>query len=147
SYGGEGDDPLTVLTRRWVAETFGVPDARAYISTGLEASPFATTVSFGVGENPAKRRGEAFEEILIQRLPRPLLLDKGAGGDEAARAERIAKKAGPGVTLWEGSFAGFSAHIERSRLYVGYDSSGGHVAAACGTPLVSIFTGFASERT
>jgi ADP-heptose:LPS heptosyltransferase len=48
--------------------------------------------------------------------------------------------------MWDGSFAGFAAHIERSRLYVGYDSAGGHVAAACSIPLISIFTGFASER-
>jgi len=48
--------------------------------------------------------------------------------------------------MWDGSFAGFAAHIQRSKLYVGYDSAGGHVAAACGVPLVSIFAGFASER-
>ena len=47
---------------------------------------------------------------------------------------------------WDGSFAGFAEHIARSRLYVGYDSAGGHVASACGVPLISIFSGFASER-
>ena len=30
--------------------------------------------------------------------------------------------------------------------YVGYDSAGGHVPAASGGPMVSIFGGFASER-
>jgi ADP-heptose:LPS heptosyltransferase len=48
--------------------------------------------------------------------------------------------------MWDGSFAGFAAHIQRSRLYVGYDSSGGHVAAACGIPMISIFAGAVSER-
>jgi ADP-heptose:LPS heptosyltransferase len=31
-------------------------------------------------------------------------------------------------------------------LYVGYDSAGQHVAAACGVPLVSIFAGFPAPR-
>jgi len=32
-------------------------------------------------------------------------------------------------------------------LFIGYDSAGGHVAAAAGTPLVSIFAGALCERT
>ncbi len=36
--------------------------------------------------------------------------------------------------------------IAASRLYVGYDSAGQHVAAALGVPLVSIFAGFVSRR-
>jgi hypothetical protein len=35
SYGGDSDAPLTVLARRWVAETFGVAQARPYISSAL----------------------------------------------------------------------------------------------------------------
>jgi ADP-heptose:LPS heptosyltransferase len=35
----------------------------------------------------------------------------------------------------------------RSRLYFGYDSAGQHVAAAAGVPLVTVFAGYASERT
>lgn len=146
SYGGDGDEALSVLTRRWFLETFGVSDARPYISTGLDAAEFTTTVSFGVGENPAKRVPDPFEEELLKLLPRPILIDKGAGGDEAQRVERAVARAGPGIAMWDGSFAGFAAHIERSRLYLGYDSAGGHVAAACGVPMISIFAGFASER-
>jgi ADP-heptose:LPS heptosyltransferase len=146
SYGGDSDEPLSVLTRRWVSETFGVADARPYIQTGLDATEFATTVSFGVGENPAKRIPDPFEEELLRQLPRPALIDRGAGGEEADRVERAVARAGPGIAMWDASFAGFAAHIQRSRLYVGYDSAGGHVAAACGVPMISIFAGFASER-
>jgi ADP-heptose:LPS heptosyltransferase len=146
SYGGDSSEPLSNLARRWVRETFGVADARAYIETGLKAVEYATTVSFGVGENPAKRVPDPFEEELLRQLPRPVLIDKGAGGEEAERVERAVAKAGRGVDMWDGSFAGFAAHIQKSKLYVGYDSAGGHVAAACGVPLVSIFAGFASER-
>ena len=94
--------------------------ARAYISTGLDAAEFATTVSFGVGENPAKRVADPFEEELLRRLPRPILIDKGAGGEEAERVERaVAKAGGEGIVMWDGSFAGFAAHIQRSQLLCG----------------------------
>jgi hypothetical protein len=146
SYGGDTAQSLSNLTRQWVAETFGVLTARPYIQTGLDAPEYATTVSFGVGENPAKRVADPFEEELLKHLPRPILIDKGAGGEEAERVERAVAKSGGGIEMWDGSFAGFAAHIQRCKLYVGYDSAGGHVAAACGVPLVSIFAGFASER-
>ncbi len=147
SYGAAGDEPLPALARRWVSEIFGIADARPYIATGLDAAEFATTVSFGVGENPSKCVPDPFEEELLRRLPRPILIDKGAGGEEAERVERaVAKAGGNGIVMWEGSFAGFAAHIQRSRLYVGYDSAGGHAAAACGIPLISIFAGAVSER-
>lgn len=146
AYGGAGDEPLSTLARRWVSETFGVADARPYINTGLAAAEYACTVSFGVGENPDKRLADPFEEDLLKQLPRPVLIDKGAGGEEARRVEHAVAAAGGGITMWEGSFAGFAAHIQRAKLYVGYDSAGGHVAAACGIPLISIFAGHASER-
>jgi hypothetical protein len=147
SYGADGDAPLTILTREWVAQTFGISEARPYISTGIEGAEFAATVSFGVGENPAKRVADPFEEELLRRLPRPILIDKGAGGEEAERVERAVAKAGAeGIVMWDGSFAGFAAHIQRSRFYVGYDSAGGHVAAACGIPMIGIFAGAASDR-
>jgi ADP-heptose:LPS heptosyltransferase len=147
SYGGDTAQSLSNLTRQWVSETFGVLSGRPYLQTGLLAAEYATTVSFGVGENPAKRVTDSFEEELLKRLPRPILIDKGAGGEEAERVERAVAKSGGGVEMWDGSFAGFAAHIQKSKLYVGYDSAGGHVAAACRVPLVSIFAGFASERT
>lgn len=146
SYGGESDQPLSALASRWAVETLGAVDPRPYICTGLNAARFTTTVSFGVGENPDKRIPDPFEEELLQHLPRPILIDKGAGGEEAARVERAVARAGDGIAMWDGSFAGFAEHIARSSLYVGYDSAGGHVAAACSIPLISIFAGFASER-
>ena len=146
AYGGDSDEPLSTLARRWAAETLGVADARPYIDTGLDAAAYACTVSFGVGENPEKRVDGPFEEELLKRLPRPILIDKGAGGEEAHRVERAVAKSGGGIAMWEGSFAGFAAHLQKSKLYVGYDSAGGHVAAACGVPLISIFKGFACER-
>jgi ADP-heptose:LPS heptosyltransferase len=146
AYGAQSDEPLPALARHWVSEVFGVADARPYIATGLDAAEFATTVSFGVGENASKRVPDPFEEELLRRLPGPILIDKGAGGEEAERVERAVAMGGDDIVMWDGSFAGFAAHIQRSRLYVGYDSAGGHAAAACGIPLISIFAGAISER-
>jgi ADP-heptose:LPS heptosyltransferase len=149
AYGGDGDESLGTLTKRWVAETFGVENSRAYIAPKqFGAAPPAITVSLGVGENPAKRIGDPFETELLAALARkgmPMLIDKGAGGEEAARVEKAMPRADH-VRCWDGSFAAFAAAIAGSRLYVGYDSAGQHVAAACGVPLVSIFAGFPSPR-
>jgi len=146
SYGGSSAESLVTLTQRWVADTLGITDARAFVCNGLEAAPFASTVSFGIGENPAKRVPDPFEWEVLKQLPQPILIDKGAGGEEAERVERAVAESGVAAQFWEGSFAGFASHIARSCLYVGYDSAGGHVAAACGIPLVSVFDGYACDR-
>jgi ADP-heptose:LPS heptosyltransferase len=153
AYGGDGDAPLGTLARRWASETFGVEDACAYIAPlpRPEIAPAGIAVSLGVGENPAKRVNDPFEAELLARLAAtglPLLVDRGAGGEEAARVDRALRYAGVSAAArtWNGAFAPFAGMITSSRLFVGYDSAGGHVAAACGTPLVSVFAGFPSVR-
>ena len=149
-YGGDTDDALPELARRWVQQTLGIADARAYVAPLPQ--PFApdVAISLGVGENAAKRIRDPFEEELLKLLGQrgmAIWIDRGAGGEEAARVERAIARSGAKVQTWNGSFAGFAALIARSKLYVGYDSAGQHVAAACGTPLIAIFAGFASART
>ncbi len=151
SIGGVGPEPLGILVRRWVAETVGVEDAHAYIAPA-EAPKFPAggiAVSFGVGGNAAKRVADPFEAGLLAALAArglPLIVDAGAGGEEAERVERAIEAGGAHVEVWRGSFAGFASMIARSRLYVGYDSAGQHVAAACGVPLVSVFAGAPCPR-
>ena len=70
----------------------------------------------------------------------------GLAAAQSRRVERAAAQSGARATYWEGSFAGFAHVIAGSSLYVGYDSAGQHVAAACGVPLISIFAGFAAPR-
>ena len=72
-----------------------------------------------------------------------MLVDKGGG---AAERERVERALTPGMRTHDGAFAPFAAEIARSKLFVGYDSAAGHVASACGVPLVSIAKGFVSER-
>jgi hypothetical protein len=155
SYGGEGHARLSDLAARWAFETFGVEGAQSYIAPeppeesedeadDCEAADI--TVSLGVGENEAKRISGEFERDLLAVLAETgasILVDKGGSEAEAERVERALP---PGARTHEGDFAPFAAQIERSRLYVGYDSAGGHVASACGVPLISIAKGFVSDR-
>ena len=150
SYGQDSNAPLPELTKRWLSATFGVEDARSFIAP-LPASgdPADVTINVGVGENDEKRVPDPFEEELLRLLAgehESVLIDRGAGGEEAERVEKAVARCGANVRVWDGSFAGFAAQIARSSLYVGYDSAGGHVAAACGVPLISVFRGEASER-
>lgn len=152
-YGGQDEDPLPVLARRWASETFGAKDARPYIAPAeaADAAP-GITVSLGVGGNPAKRIADPFERELLRMLARTgasILVDSGGGGEEAERVRRAVTDAGAAegqVRIWEGSFAAFAGAIAKGRLYAGYDSAGQHVAAACGVPLLTVFAGFPSPR-
>jgi ADP-heptose:LPS heptosyltransferase len=152
AYGGASASTLPELAAQWAAETFGggAGDWKPYIALAdTPATGNHIAVSLGVGENPAKGLPDPFEEELLRLLAytgAPLYLDIGAGGEEAARVERAVARSGAQAKFWEGSFAGFAGIIAASRLYVGYDSAGQHVAAACGVPLISVFAGFPVPR-
>ena len=148
AYGGETNDALPVLAARWVRETFGV-DAKAYIDPmrKVRREKFIT-VSLGVGENPAKRVEGNFERGLVQKLAKrglPVVLDRGAGGEEAERAEQAAAGLA-NVELHRGSFGQFADLIRQSSLYVGYDSAGCHAAAASAVPVIIFFKGAVCDR-
>lgn len=151
SYGGDSDRPLPELASAWAAETFGVTGAKPFVALPQppkQRTPYIA-VSLGVGENPAKRVADPFEQELLTTLAGaglPLCVDQGAGDEEQERVARAVEASGVRATLWNGSFAGFAEIIAGSRLYVGYDSAGQHVAAACGVPLISIFAGFPVPR-
>ena len=150
SYGGDSAKPLPELAAAWAVETFGGQPARPYIAVPRRPAASPTiAVSLGVGDNPLKRIPDPFEEELLRLLSgtgMALAVDQGAGGEEAARVAQALERSGAKATVWDGSFAGFAETIAGARLYVGYDSAGQHVAAACGVPLISIFAGFPSER-
>lgn len=146
-YGGAGLDRLPHLAARWAHEVFGVEGARPYIAPREADVPAADiTVSLGVGENEAKRLDDAFERDLLRALAdtgASVLVDEGGS---AAERERVERALLPGIRTHQGAFGVFAALIQKSRLYVGYDSAGGHVASACGVPVISIAKGFASDR-
>jgi hypothetical protein len=146
-YGGDGQESLPTLASRWAHEILGVANARAFIAPlPSNEAPADITVSLGVGENPAKRIDGDFERDLLHALAETggsVLVDKGGTVEERDRVERALL---PGTRTHDGAFAPFAALIARSKLYVGYDSAGQHVASACGIPLISVFKGFVSER-
>ncbi len=108
-------------------------------------------INLGVGENESKRVPGDFETRLIQLLSTAfatLWIDRGAGGEEAARVTAAAAESGRAeqIRFWEGSLAVFASIIAQSDLYVGYDSAGQHAAAAASTPLITVFAGAPHDR-
>ena len=155
SYRDNDEERLPALASRWARQVLGVENARAYVAPlPVNGEPGEITMSLGVGENPAKRIGGDFEIHLLAMLRafgKSILIDKGGSPEERDRVDRLIEQAqlvnqSPGVRAHDGSFAHFAAEIARSKLYIGYDSAGGHAASACGVPVISIFAGAVSDR-
>ena len=155
-FGGDSKASLPELAARWVQATLGIDDAEPWFHPKhSHALPGvrSVAVSFGIGENPAKRAPEPFETSIVEYLVDEgwqVILDTGAPeSEESRRARQLVANLGPAgrkIALHEGSFASFSALIANANLYLGYDSAGQHVAAALGVPLVSLFGGYSCER-
>ncbi len=151
AFGGELEQSLPELTAEWLSEVFDIEPARPYVAPNGQQKLAEITVSLGVGHNPDKRLDDDFEyQVLcaLLRYRRPILVDRGAGGEEAARVNALVERLGSPELLHvhDGSYASFASHILQSKLYVGYDSAGQHVAATSGVPLVSVFTGYVCKR-
>lgn len=151
AFGGETQERLPALASHWAREMLGVENARAFVAPlPAEGEPADITMSLGVGENPAKRIGGDFEIDLLGILSasgKSILIDKGGSDEERDRVERLVDQSRiSNVQTHDGSFAHFAAEIARSKLYAGYDSAGGHVASACGVPVISVFAGAVSDR-
>ena len=123
------------------------------------------TVSLGVGGNEEKRRGEKFEIELLRRLGEDswVILDQGFTEAEERQVERaIAPWRGAGrpiialnernfadftpsvesprgILTWQGGIGSLAGLIAASDQYVGYDSSGQHIAAALDIPGLTYF--------
>ena len=123
AYGGESDRSLPELAAAWAAETFGTAGAKPYVSLGEQPrrAPYAA-VSLGVGENPAKRLPDPFEEELLRLLAAQGLavcIDKGAGGEEAERVARAAERSGVRATSLGRVVRGFRRHHSRQPALCG----------------------------
>ena len=189
-YGAATDFALAQLTAGWLGEVFDAPSpALPRLSLRREDTDAASalvarlrqanarpviTINFGVGENPAKRVSDEFEQSLVAQLLQrgaAVILDKGAGADETRRADAVIEHArrhlaatvveltenglaeafrsealDASLLVWDGRVGVLAALIAQSDLYVGYDSAGQHIAAAAGTPCVDVFAGYGSAR-
>jgi hypothetical protein len=151
AFGGGLDTTLPELIGQWLAGIFDIDAPRPFVAPLRQEKIADITVSWGVGENANKRIDDPFELGVLEKLlalGRPILLDRGAGGEEAERVNALVARLGSPahLHLHDGSYASFASHILQSSLYVGYDSAGQHVAAAGGVPLISVFTGYVCER-
>ena len=155
SFGYPGEQSLGQLTGEWLNQVFGFEGAMPWIMPWIKISPIGlasavsadVTVSFGFGDNPAKRVGPAFELQMVKQLRSrgfSVLIDEGGSVVEMENARRIASLTG--ALTHHGSFPSFSQAIKTSRLYLGYDSVGQHAAAAMGIPLVTAFRGWIGPR-
>ena len=93
-----------------------------------------------------KGHGKEFERELLTGLASTgatMLVDLGGSEQERQRVLEVLPK---GALVNDGAFAPFASSIAHGKLFVGYDSAGGHVASACGVPQISIFRGEVSER-
>jgi hypothetical protein len=148
SYGADSSLPLGELARQWISGALQAPDARAFVAPVPHGPSGLVTVSLGTGDNPDKGLDSTFERALLSGLADrglDVMIDYGFGEDEARRVDAAID--GLPVKTWKGAFAPFASMITRSRLYIGYDSAGQHVAAVSGVPLVTVFRGYATERT
>ena len=50
------------------------------------------------------------------------------------------------VMTWQGSLSAFAGITAAADLYIGYDSAGGHLAAALRVPVISVFAGAPNDR-
>ncbi len=151
AYGGSTGASLSQLIAEWLSTAFDTGFFEPYVAPPVQSPIAQITVSLGVGENGDKRLSDQFELSAVRTLVESghsVLIDRGAGGEEAERVTALTQALGnPGnLHLHDGSYASFASHIVQSKLYVGYDSAGQHVAAASHVPLVSVFAGYASER-
>ncbi len=150
AFGGSSTLSLSELISAWLSESFFLSGAKPYVAPVLGPKIADVAVSWGVGENSEKRVGDEFELGVLAHLlreGRKVIVDRGAGGEEASRIDEWKRRLdSPLLQVYDGNYAGFAGHIAQSDLYVGYDSVGQHVAAAAGVPLVSAFAGYACER-
>ena len=149
-FGGDGNASLGELTANWASETFDIEKPQARISppaVTFDIQKPCVTVSLGTGGNDLKRLPASFEADLIRLLCArfsDVIVDEGFGPEEALRVARAIARTK--ARLFRGSFAQFASVVAQSDCYVGYDSAGQHAAAAFGTPLLTLFAGFVSNR-
>ena len=122
-------------------------------------------VSFGVGGRASKRMGGEFEDALLELLRRlgyRIVLDYGAGDDEArivdrrvaafsgskgrVRVIRDAQTRTADLVTCRGSLSSFAGWMNNADVFLGYDSASAHIAAARFVPVIQVFAGAPSKR-
>lgn len=137
-------EPLGITPDPSMAPVF--PLAPAEIERAAAALPAGECIAIHAGSGKtvfgdAKRWDPRNYSLLIDRLRSelrltPLLIE---GPDEAGVAEEIRPRGDVPVIRFRGALAEAAATLASCRLYVGNDSGLAHLAAAVGTPPVTLF--------
>lgn len=155
----------------WLSESLRRRAAELAETLRARGARHLVAVNLGVGGNPRKRVGDAFEAKLLSYLLEPagtvLILDKGAGEEELDRSGRLLcglaaagvpvvharlegtpprLEGGRGAVGIEGGVGEVAAVIACCDEFVGYDSAFQHIAAALGVPTCTVFAGSNNPR-
>lgn len=129
------------------------------------------SMSFGVGDNPRKRLDSSFELRLVDFFCQEskVIIDKGVSPNERMQVNLLLEQLYSSeysiihlneanyrsyskndfleadIVTWEGGIGGFASLIARTDKFIGYDSSGQHIAAALSVPTIDIFLNYNSS--
>ncbi|MBX3635987.1 MAG: glycosyltransferase family 9 protein [Rubrivivax sp.] len=113
-------------------------EARALLAARGVAPGFVVVCPFSGGTwNGQEKNWPGFPEFVAQALPglgRPVLVLPGPGAEEAVARERF----GSAVLLPGVGLGVYAALLRDAALMISNDTGPGHLAAAVGTPLVSV---------
>ena len=147
-YGGDGSESLPALAARWARRSFRRRNARAL----RRALSIERPARRHHGQSRRRResgqahrwRFRARSAARAGRNRRDRFWSTKAAAPRSASASnaRSCQECAPTTELSRPS----RRKSRGSKLFVGYDSAGSHVASACGVPLISIAKGFVSER-
>ncbi len=164
----DADASLAELANRWLDRS-GCPGGHALPRIHISAAKREKTKKFcnrlraegrgmvilinlGVGGDNRKRLNLEQEITLIrgilERKRVTIILDSGRGMEEKSRVGTIITACGGEgkISVADLDLGEVAAHIAASDAFLGYDSSCQHIAAAVGTPSLTMFKGFAHQR-
>jgi ADP-heptose:LPS heptosyltransferase len=154
----------------WIPKSYLGPAERFCENLRNNGAERIIVVNFGVGGNLRKRVGRRLEEkLLLTLLQEPktvIILDKGYGEEEEANTDSLIgaiedhghlvyhttfgseghEKMSSGLIGVTSRIVEIAALIAESNEFIGYDSACQHIAAALGTPCVTIFAGSNNMR-
>jgi len=164
------DDKNFCYPEVWIAKSYVAMATHFCNMLRNQGAERIIVANFGVGANPRKRVGRRLEEeLLLTLLQEPksiILLDKGFGDEESDYTNTVMNTIkGHGhpvvnASLGSGDNVNFprgligiqsgigeiAALIAKSDEFIGYDSACQHIAAALGTPCITIFAGSNNMR-
>jgi len=146
-------EPLGIAPPLPEAPVFPLEDAdresaeRLLVAAGLAGAQRPIVIHAGSAQTPiaaakrwpTERFGRVVRELERRGLGPVLVVEGPDEAGVAARIEQASRPAAPAVVRLRGSLGDAAALLAHARLYFGSDSGLAHLAAAVGTPTVTLF--------